>query len=229
MWKIEDSGRQSAKYLMKKDHEMLLALQKGDDPILHFYEFAKPSFTHGVFVDPGKVMSSAYEEFDFARRPTGGGVLFHVWDFAFSVCIPKDHDGYFEDVMECYKFINERVIEALEKVVGKREFSLLPEEPLPMDARCKHFCFAKPTRYDIMLDGKKLAGAAQRRKGGGYLHQGSIMVTMPNFGKLAPLFEGSKVIEAMQTYTGPLFDQEVNLSALKKEMREQIILAFSRI
>ncbi|MCH9811315.1 hypothetical protein K0U07_00965 [bacterium] len=227
MWKIENSGKGGASFLMKKDQKMLLSLKEGDDPILHFYEFAKPSFTHGVFVDPAKVMGAGHKMFDFARRPTGGGVLFHVWDFAFSVFVPKKHAGYFEDVMECYKFVNERVIEALQQVVGDRSFSLLPEEPVPLDDVCKHFCFAKPTRYDIMLDDKKLAGAAQRRKGGGYLHQGSIMLTMPDFEQLAPLFEGTKVVESMQLYTGPLFQDENALIAVKKELAHKMSEVFN--
>jgi lipoate-protein ligase A len=35
-------------------------------------------------------------------------------------------------------------------------------------------CFANPVRADVMIDGRKIAGAAQRRTRGGLLHQGSI-------------------------------------------------------
>ncbi|MFZ3375780.1 MAG: hypothetical protein WA183_09525, partial [Chthoniobacterales bacterium] len=35
-------------------------------------------------------------------------------------------------------------------------------------------CFATPVRADVLVDGRKVAGAAQRRTQAGLLHQGSI-------------------------------------------------------
>jgi len=35
-------------------------------------------------------------------------------------------------------------------------------------------CFANPVRADVLIDGRKIAGAAQRRTRQGLLHQGSI-------------------------------------------------------
>jgi lipoate-protein ligase A len=38
----------------------------------------------------------------------------------------------------------------------------------------QHLCFANPVRADVMIDNRKIAGAAQRRTRAGLLHQGSI-------------------------------------------------------
>jgi len=38
----------------------------------------------------------------------------------------------------------------------------------------RHLCFANPVRADVMIDSRKIAGAAQRRTRAGLLHQGSI-------------------------------------------------------
>ena len=38
----------------------------------------------------------------------------------------------------------------------------------------RHLCFANPVSADVMIDGRKIAGAAQRRTRAGLLHQGSI-------------------------------------------------------
>jgi lipoate-protein ligase A len=40
----------------------------------------------------------------------------------------------------------------------------------------RHLCFANPVRADLMIDGRKIAGAAQRRTRAGLLHQGSIQL-----------------------------------------------------
>ena len=39
---------------------------------------------------------------------------------------------------------------------------------------CDYNCFANPVRADVMMDGRKIAGAAQRRTRRGLLQQGSI-------------------------------------------------------
>ena len=41
-------------------------------------------------------------------------------------------------------------------------------------AACDNECFANPVRADVMIDGRKIAGAAQRRTRRGLLQQGSI-------------------------------------------------------
>ena len=41
-------------------------------------------------------------------------------------------------------------------------------------------CFANPVRADVMMDGRKIAGAAQRRTRRGLLQQGSIQGTTTN-------------------------------------------------
>ena len=38
----------------------------------------------------------------------------------------------------------------------------------------RHLCFANPVSADVMIDSRKIAGAAQRRTRAGLLHQGSI-------------------------------------------------------
>ena len=230
MWQVFDSGKKSASHLMEKDKKFLLSMKKEDPPTIHFYDFIKPSFTFGVFIKPEQVMNQKVyiKDFDFSKRPTGGGVLFHLWDFAFSCFVPKNHHGYSDDVMECYKYINDRVSTSLEEFIKDKQggFALLPEDPVPLDDDCKRFCFAKPTKYDVMYGGKKLAGASQRRKEGGYLHQGSISLMMPKFSVIEPLFsKQSRVLEAMDLHTFALLDNsstdgdvEDAKKAIKKNM-----------
>jgi lipoate-protein ligase A len=40
----------------------------------------------------------------------------------------------------------------------------------------RHLCFANPVSADVMIDSRKIAGAAQRRTRAGLLHQGSIQL-----------------------------------------------------
>ena len=42
----------------------------------------------------------------------------------------------------------------------------------------RHLCFANPVSADVMIDSRKIAGAAQRRTRAGLLHQGSIQLAI---------------------------------------------------
>ena len=66
----------------------------------------------------------------------------------------------------------------------------------------KHFCMARPTIYDVVYQGRKIAGAAQRRRKNGYLHQGTISLALPQPELLNDVLLFQKdVINAMMAYS----------------------------
>ena len=202
MWKVLEERRSSAKKNMERDEKHLLSIQPHDDPILHFYEWEKPSATYGYFMKPEELFKHT-DALDLAKRPTGGGVLFHLWDLAFSVIIPADHHGYSSDIMKNYKFVNDAVLKAVKETLdGSVSASLLPKDPVALDPLSKYYCFAKPTKYDVMIDGMKIAGSAQRRKKNAFLHQGSISISAPSFDFLERILpENTLVTKAMKLNT----------------------------
>ncbi len=205
MYNLVNQKKMCAKENMLLDEKHLRAIQPDDDPILYFYEWEKPSATYGIFIKPEELFRHQ-NALDMARRPTGGGVLFHLWDLAFSVIIPAHHPGYSTDIMKNYKYINDAVIESITSTLGKTiSPTLLPIDPQPSDPHSAFFCFAKPTKYDVMIDGRKIAGAAQRRMRNGYLHQGSISIAAPSFDFLEKILHPEiEVTEAMKLNTHTL-------------------------
>ena len=181
-WNILDTGINSAIHNMHLDTKLLGEL-KGAQPILHLYEWSHPSATYGYFSRPDLVIDyRALDEFQvtLARRPTGGGIIFHVTDFAFSILIPKECRFFSTHTMKNYEFINTLVVHTIRKFMGYQTYPvLLPEKQEKVTETCKHFCMAKPTKYDVMIGGKKVGGAAQRKVKNGFLHQGSISLALP--------------------------------------------------
>lgn len=195
-WKIVDTGLDSAKNNMEIDSELLQMLDPSGDPILHFYDWEAPSLTYGYFVKPSEFLQEN-RPIASARRPTGGGIVFHTWDLAFSVLIPANHPGYTKNTLEHYDYINSRVLKAVAPLY-KESLDLLPTEPTPLDVASNRFCMAKPTQYDVMLGPHKVAGAAQRTKVQGFLHQGTISLAAPDPTLLAAtLLPNTRVLEAM--------------------------------
>ena len=107
--------------------------------------------------------------------------------------------------------------------------SLLPHEPEPLDESSKHFCYAKPTKYDVMLGGRKIAGAAQRRTKAGLLHQGSIGIALPKKEILQDvLLPDTEVVKSMQENTYPILGEGWTKSELN-DVRQQLKQALKEI
>jgi lipoate-protein ligase A len=199
MLQILDTGVSAAAENMRCDAELLDALDPAGEPILHLYDWAKPSATYGYFVRPEEYLIPG--TVDFARRPTGGGIVFHIWDLAFSFLMPSNHPHFSLSTLGNYEFVNSAVLKTVQSY-----FSLAPElilkDGVEISAECQNFCMAKPTQYDVVYQGKKIAGAAQRRRKQGYLHQGTISLCSPDVALLkAVLLSKEDVVRAMQTFT----------------------------
>lgn len=177
-WKHLDTGKRLATENMALDAALLMDLKDEQDPILHLYDWEEEALTYGYFIDPENFLNMKNVEshgLDLAKRPTGGGIVFHNCDLAFSVLLPATDSHFSQNPLDNYAFVNQRVIWAIQQMISIPA-ELLPKEPLPLDEHCRSFCMAKPTKYDVMIQGKKVGGAAQRKTRHGFLHQGSISI-----------------------------------------------------
>ena len=131
--------------------------------------------------------------------------------------------------MKNYQFINNVVQKSVEEFITEnQEINLLQQEPNPKDELTKHFCYAKPTKYDVIINGQKIAGAAQRRKQNAFLHQGSISMFTPDFDFVEEaLIEGSKIVSEMKKHTAALFPK--HLEEAKQEMRDHLQKNFTQL
>lgn len=201
MWNILDTGIQTAEENMAFDKKLLESMSPNSAPILHLYDWQRESATYGYFIKPEEFLDrakAAKRGLDLARRPTGGGIVFHTFDLAFSVLVPANHPGCTENTLENYAFVNNLVQEAIAPLLPEKS-NLLPQDPVPLDESSRNFCMAKPTIYDVMIQGRKIGGAAQRKKKQGFLHQGTISITPPNLEFLQEvLLPKTRVLEAMQ-------------------------------
>lgn len=199
---VVESGQASPEWNMQADEEALSSLTPSSTPILRFYEWKGPSVTYGYFLKPDDYFHPEgvkKHALILARRPTGGGVIFHTCDLAFSVIVPFGHPFYSTDPLHSYHEINSRVVAAIQGLGIASSLS---------DTDCCSrggFCMAKPTKYDLVLGGKKVGGAAQRKTKKGLLHQGSIYLAHPSSEFLQDVLKnGKQVAEEMQQASFPL-------------------------
>lgn len=231
-YRLIESGPLPPQVIMAQDEELLNQLSDENDLLLHFYEWDGPCLTYGHFIDPFKHLHpEALKKYDLqiARRPTGGGLIFHLTDLAFSLLVPASSPYFSLNTLDNYAFVNQLVIQAISQLSPQLKPELFPSSPKDSDSGQPKalFCMARPTPYDIMLHGKKVGGAAQRRTKRGFLHQGTISLALPPLFLLKEVLkESNSLIESMQTYTYSFLPEDYSshqLKELKSEMKQFII------
>jgi len=237
-WNILDTGVHTAEENMRLDRELLDTLDPFALPILHFYDWEGDSATYGHFVDPSKYLDlhiAKKRGLNLAKRPTGGGIVFHIWDLAFSVLVPAEHTHFSENTLDNYAFVNNAVLAAASDFLsGRPQLELIETNLSAPDASSERFCMAQPTKYDVVLQGKKIAGAAQRKTKKGFLHQGTIALKVPPREYLeSVLLPHTQVLEAMMARTFPLIGPEESIeearTALKNLLEEHLTKEYSYV
>jgi lipoyl(octanoyl) transferase len=153
-------------------------------PTIRFYRWRSPALSFGYFGKFSDVSSYAAER-DLVRRWTGGGIVFHGDDLTYSIVIPATDPVFDESSIVIYEKIHRALADALNGV-GERAVVAGGVDPgghvdgtRAAVSGSGYNCFANPVRADVMMDGRKIAGAAQRRTRRGLVQQGSIQgITM---------------------------------------------------
>jgi len=144
-------------------------------PSIRFYRWTSPALSFGYFGKFVDVATYATQR-DVVRRWTGGGIVFHGDDLTYSVIIPAHHVVFSESSMSIYEKIHRSLRNALAANGERAELACVAGVADAAVSNCGYngACFANPVHADVMVNGRKVAGAAQRRGRAGLLHQGSI-------------------------------------------------------
>ena len=141
-------------------------LEFAEAPTLRFYRWQRPAISFGYF---GRFADVADEEkrHEIVRRWTGGGIVFHGDDLTYALVLPSHVASRFRSSRVVYAEVHG----AIRHAFGANKPVALATSAAP---KISDACFANPVEADVLLDGQKIAGAAQRRTRAGLLHQGSI-------------------------------------------------------
>src|SRR5438093_12178701 len=171
-----DAAAHSAAMNMAIDETLL---EYAAVPSIRFYRWHSPALSFGYFGRFAHVASYAGER-DLVRRWTGGGIVFHGDDLTYSIVIPANDNAFSESSMAIYEKVHRVLCDAV-GANGKRAVVAGGGNPgCAADAiriafiAGRYHCFANPVRADVIVDGRKIAGAGQGRTRRGLLQQGSI-------------------------------------------------------
>jgi lipoate-protein ligase A len=148
-------------------------------PTLRLYRWTSPWITFGYF-QKLEAVTAQWPGIPVVRRWTGGGMVRHGEDLTFSLVIPTGEPAADLTPSEFYNRLHSFVARAVAPVLGSG-VRLVGRE----DVCAGEVCFNAPALDDLIRDGRKLLGGAQRRRGGALLYQGSLQD--PSAGKIDPL------------------------------------------
>ena len=142
-------------------------LETAEIPTIRFYQWDHSALSFGYFGKFADVAAHSKER-DIVRRWTGGGIVFHGDDLTYSIVIPAADPAFSKSSISIYEKIHD-AIRAAFAANGRSVELAINSAPKISDS-----CFANAVRADVLSNGRKIAGAAQRRTRGGLLQQGSI-------------------------------------------------------
>lgn len=171
-------GAHGAGENMRRDAGLLAAAEAGSgfEPVLRLFRFAPPGITLGRAQDPARILDLARCERDgvaWAVRPTGGRAIFHAQEWTYSFCAPLAHADGAGSIAEAYARLSTLIARSFERLG-------VPAALAPGARGAQHVagapCFASTARHEIVLEGRKLVGSAQRRTARALLQQGSLLL-----------------------------------------------------
>ncbi len=174
-WRLLDSGAADGATNMATDHALLDRAATSGEAVLRIYAWARPTLSFGMH-EKARIPRARFEEqaVDVVRRPTGGRALLHHREVTYSISAPLNPtDGQNVGLSESYRAINALLRDALARLgVAADEAPRRGRASSPDGAPC----FAEPNVGELIVDGRKLVGSAQRRDERALLQHGSILL-----------------------------------------------------
>ena len=183
-WIFINSGKQDAAYNMALDEALLEWHAEGlIPPVIRFYQWEPAALSIGYFQRVERdIHLPAVKEMGlgFVRRPTGGRAVLHEHELTYSVIVSEDYPDMPKTVTEAYRVISEGILQGFRNLGLQAEFSV-PESDSQREALSQPksaVCFDAPSWYELVVEGKKVAGSAQTRQKGVILQHGAILIDL---------------------------------------------------
>lgn len=181
---IVETDPQPGAWNMAVDETLLESAISDGVATLRWYSWREPTVSLGYFQKSIEWQTDpVLSQLPMVRRLSGGGAIVHDEELTYSIALPACH-SLFSKPQDFYEIVHKSIIEELQNLgvpVERRGVTLKkPEEPL--------LCFQRQDAHDLVLNGFKILGSAQRRRRGAILQHGSLICGKSRFAPQLPGF-----------------------------------------
>ena len=177
-WRLIDTGHCSASANMAVDEAISSLYVPGCSlPVLRLYGWHPPAISMGRFQDAADDLDlerCTSEKLAVVRRITGGSAIFHADELTYSlVCSPDQIPGV-NGVKDSFRFLTSFLLGFYQALGLQAGYAVdLNKDDARLGQRTP-LCFAGQESYDILINGRKIGGNAQRRSRRMIFQHGSI-------------------------------------------------------
>ncbi len=204
-----DTGFRNAFENMAIDEAILRCCKM---PTLRVYGWKPAAISIGYNQDAEKEINLDYckkNNIKIVRRLTGGKAVFHDKEITYSFILPENSNLIPFEVNESYKVIANALVIALKKIGINAQMKKSPEKiKTPI-------CFNSSNWYEILVNGKKISGSAQRRLNGKVLQHGPILIDF-DYGKNDLLFNSNNNLDTLNNLKNRITSVKNELNNSKK-------------
>ncbi len=182
-WRFMHTGKRTPAENMAIDEAVLLAISEHKAlPTLRFYGWQPATLSIGYFQKAQDINLEAIkaENIGFVRRLTGGRAVLHDQELTYSIIVPEDYPGIPRQVNDAYRVLSQGLMQGYRAlgldanmVIYRNEEE---ESKSLVASQASTACFDSPSWYELVVDGRKVAGSAQVRKHGVLLQHGSLLL-----------------------------------------------------
>lgn len=160
-WRLIRDGRRPGSFNMAADSVLLEACTPETPPTLRLYRWTRPILSLGRNEPLDDLLDSPALQalgIPVIRRVTGGKAVLHGGDLTYSVTGAVLHPQFAGGVLDNYRFLAQGFKQFFQNL------GLAPEiqSERASDSGEPHICFSDPSAYEILVQGRKLIGNAQR-------------------------------------------------------------------
>lgn len=192
-WRLIKDSYHTGFMNMAIDEAIMVTHREGlVPPTIRFYQWSPPAVSLGYFQDLKKEIDvDACQDLgiDIVRRSTGGKAVLHDKELTYSFIIRENHPLVNDTILETYKKVSGGIIRGLSYLEIKSELVPLrdklknnllgrSDKTTIHHLDFKSICFSVPSQYEVQVEGKKIVGSAQVRKGGVVLQHGSLLIKL---------------------------------------------------
>jgi lipoate-protein ligase A len=148
-------------------------------PILRTYGWCPPALSLGRFQDAIEVLEldrCRYDSVDIVRRISGGGTIYHADEMTYSIVCTPGQISSATSVKDSFRILTGFLVEFYRLLGLNASYAVDMSSGGERLGERTAFCFAGKESYDILIDGMKIGGNAQRRSKNIIFQHGSIPI-----------------------------------------------------
>ena len=177
-WRLIDTGPLDGASNMAIDEALLDSFDpERSTPVLRLYGWNPPALSYGRFQDAGMVLDlerCRADRVTVVPRITGGGVIYHADELTYAiVCAPQHLPGE-TTVKESFRYLTGFLLTFYRELGLPAAYAADVDVDIARLGKRTPLCFAGRESYDILIDGRKIGGNAQRRLKKSIFQHGSI-------------------------------------------------------